>query len=371
MFKTTEGWPLLLNPYEVDVNSQALVRPEEAQFMFTSCCFDRYITPANSSLSYEDIGLALSRIWSKTMTRRDFNSSCVVQPDGFVHHIGRSMPSARRFVMKTKNKDAFQKIHDALAPDYLTSQVIPQGGKPKGSVIINGRSTRMLTLGAVSPLLFLADDIKAVKVPLKKIPQDTEMETEAQIIEDDADEDPLEEDDEEGFKGPKVESPHMKEYKDLFLAGKNAEWMLKLGCDIYRGAAAQKPKPLTKTLFGKQIMNDLKPRAIATLLIRSSTKLRAMFGAIAEQVDRKDEKFVLFAASPWEQMLYTVMLRLFHIRADAVLATMSGEDKEELIKRFNTPLSRWVEPGFFNFRLSNTEGLVLSYYINARLNLYY
>ncbi|KAJ4375415.1 hypothetical protein N0V86_006946 [Didymella sp. IMI 355093] len=83
-----------------------------------------------------------------------------------------------------------------------------------------------------------------------------------------------------------------------------------------------------KQIFGDQDPEKMGPKAMATLLIRSSCRIMAMFSAISDQVDQRNEKALIFAANPWEQMLYVVLLRAFRYKADAVLATMKGEEED-------------------------------------------
>lgn len=65
-----------------------------------------------------------------------------------------------------------------------------------------------------------------------------------------------------------------------------------------------------------------------------------MFTAIVDQLDLRDEQSLIFGNSPWEEMLYMALLRIFGIKSEAVLATMTAEDKQGIVKRFQEPLER-------------------------------
>ncbi|KAJ4371091.1 hypothetical protein N0V86_008786 [Didymella sp. IMI 355093] len=160
-----------------------------------------------------------------------------------------------------------------------------------------------------------------------------------------------------------VESPDAKEYRRLFETKDTAGFLRKLVLDINEGAENMDP-PQHKQIFGDQDPEKMGPKAMATLLIRSSCRIMAMFSAISDQVDQRNEKALIFAANPWEQMLYVVLLRAFRYKADAVLATMKGEEKKILIDRFQSPLARW-EAGSGGINENDCEILVLSYYMNS------
>lgn len=325
------------------------------------------------------------------MIRRDFVSSEVVDPIGTVHRIGASMPRAHRFNLKLKNQPQFQALHDHLIRQHLSNSVAPDPNNP-GALVLNGKSTRILNLAAISPLFLLATDVHKAKVlATKTTVAHGSHET---IVESDDDEDSSDEDEEdeeeEGLsdfmsdddqpartlkprkkRKKMVESVHAKEYREYFMAGKDKEFLVKLATDIWDNAQTLLVVPQHQQLFGKKHPRELHPKAIAAIIIQSSVRLQSLFGGVADQIDVRDEKSVIFANNPWEQMLYVVLLRVFNIAAAAVLATMSGDEKQKNVEHFQQPLARWGNPAFAGLAPDDIEVLVLSYHMNSGLNLHF
>lgn len=57
--------------------------------------------------------------------------------------------------------------------------------------------------------------------------------------------------------------------------------------------------------------------------MRSSTRLAAMFAAIADQVDNRNKKAIVFALNSWEQQLFSVLLNIMGYKSVDYLATKS------------------------------------------------
>lgn len=60
--------------------------------------------------------------------------------------------------------------------------------------------------------------------------------------------------------------------------------------------------------FSNTELKDVPAKQLAPRIICSSARLCAMFTNIADQLERRDEKSVVFANNPWEVQLYTVLL---------------------------------------------------------------
>jgi hypothetical protein len=373
------GFDPLPNPYEVRVNG-SLTHPELERFMYTAAAFERFCGPDEPFIT---VGPILARIWQRFMIRRDFMARCVINPQGYVHQIGSSMPKVHRYNLKLENDKPWQQLHDYLIKEHLTSQLTPDPNNPD-SMVLNGRSTRILNLAAVSPLLLLARGIHKAKVEAERnsvtggdmVDHDSEEEsTDEDGPEDDIDEDgdeDVEVRSEKKEKRKKVESPELKEYRDLFMAQNWAGWMRKLMVDIYDNAKELGQHEQIFKLRGAVVHPEtLSARNMAAILIRSSARLRAMFASIADQLDVRDEKSLIFANNPWESQLYAVILRIFAVNADAVLASQKGVEKEARVVGFQQPLRRWSHPGFKGVSHEDVEVLVLSYYMNSGLNLHH
>jgi hypothetical protein len=64
--------------------------------------------------------------------------------------------------------------------------------------------------------------------------------------------------------------------------------------------------------------------------MRSSTRLAAMFAAIADQVDNRNKKAIVFALNSWEQQLFSVLLNIMGYKSVDYLATMKNDHKEDI-----------------------------------------
>ena len=387
--ESLRDWPKLLNPYEVDSNGN-LVRPQDERYQFTSAAFDYFY--CNVKTDFTDVGPALAKLWAKFMIRRDFSSSEVIDPLRTIHYIGSSMPRSHRFNMKLKNKPGYQTLHDYLIKKHLSNNVMPDPNNPS-TMILNGKSSRILNFAAISPLLLLAKDVHKAKVKATKptVAHGSHMTLEDSDSESDTDDDVGDSDEEPGRsdfasdeeedrdvrvqprkkRQKMVESLHAKEYRDHFTNGNDKAFMMKLMVDIYDNAQIEMGSSMQHSIFGQQHPKDMTAKALAAVFIQSSARLCAMFAAIADQLDNREEKALIFANNPWEEMLYVVLLRIYNVKADAILATMNNEDKQKVVEQFQKPLERWTRPGFKGVAPSDLEALVLSYHMNSGLNLHY
>ncbi|KAH8732463.1 hypothetical protein GQ44DRAFT_721741 [Phaeosphaeriaceae sp. PMI808] len=175
-------------------------------------------------------------------------------------------------------------------------------------------------------------------------------------------------------KGDKKESPHLIQYREYYEKGEYEQWFRKLMDDIYRNLGDLKSGSADLT-FKQQIFRGRSPEQYQTnqlvrIFIQSSGRLCAMFAALADQIDNRNEKAIIFALNPWEQQLYTVILRIMNYKAFAHLAIFKGDHKAKIIQDFQSDLARWVDPGFEGVAENDSEVLVLSYHMNSGLNLH-
>jgi hypothetical protein len=75
-------------------------------------------------------------------------------------------------------------------------------------------------------------------------------------------------------------------------------------------------------------------------------------------------------ANPFEQQLMTTILRRSSLFANALLAIMPTQDKEDLIARFNLPLLRVHRPDSDQNHGADIEVIVLSYFVDSGFNLH-
>jgi hypothetical protein len=55
---------------------------------------------------------------------------------------------------------------------------------------------------------------------------------------------------------------------------------------------------------------------------------------IADQLDKRNEKSIIFASNPMEQILHPTLLRIYHIKVEAVLASMKPTEKANDVAEF-------------------------------------
>jgi superfamily II DNA/RNA helicase len=347
------------DPYKVDKDGQ-LVFPDLHRFCFTTVAFELFCP---DTLPAGSMGRRLAMIWQHVMIRRDYTSSCAVDPAGNRNAIGSSMPPTvmRQVQLKYEDKWALMNRRESIV-HYgklyeLQARTAPSG---QDSVLVNGRASKILTLGATSPLLFFAHFIHDSKVddPVKLTPKG---------------------------KPVKIENPAIKalreEHNKCSPEG-DAEFLRRLLVDIrdnlvreYTKHNNDHPDDPYAILLPPAILNGGDLRTInsvqlAYTLIQSSPRFRALITLLATQIDERNEKALIFSSSPFEQQLITVVLRTIQIRARSVLATMKPQDKDDVISRFNQPLTRLVDPGNDGTANDDVEVLVLSYWMNSGLNLH-
>lgn len=380
---------MLENPYEINGNGE-LVRPDDENYQYTSAAYDYFC--CKNTMDFTSVGPVIAKLWAKFMIRRDFSSFEVIDPAGTVHRIGQSMPKSHRCNLNLKNKPHFQTLHDYMIKDHLSSHVMPDPSKP-GTMVLNGKSTRILNLAAISPLFLLAVDVHTAKVEATHdtVAHGSSTALGGDSAEESSDDDQDDEEKEQGksdfedgdeeqeygaLKSRKrrrrmVESSHAKQYREHYLVGEDRGFLLKLSTDIYDNAKTRLNPPQHTNLFGHQHPNEMNDKLLCATIIRSSARLQAMYTVIGDQVDIRDEKALIFANGPWEEMLYAVLARTLGYKAEAILATMSHEDKQSIVHRFQEPLKRWSEPGFTSVDRDDIEVLVLSYHMNSGLNLHH
>jgi hypothetical protein len=74
-----------------------------------------------------------------------------------------------RYTLMLKNTDALQRLNDVLIPEFLYSYVILDPKNADGCTL-NGCSTRILSLAAISPLLLLAREIHKSRIKPPNVP---------------------------------------------------------------------------------------------------------------------------------------------------------------------------------------------------------
>lgn len=112
-----------------------------------------------------------------------------------------------------------------------------------------------------------------------------------------------------------VENPHLKEYREHFLDFRDREFLLKLAVDIHSNAARLKD-PQHKNLFPiDESLENISKIMLVALLIRNSVRVCALFKAVTEQIDHRNEKALIFANNPWEAMFYAILFRALSYKA--------------------------------------------------------
>ncbi|KAL6702419.1 hypothetical protein ACN47E_002046 [Coniothyrium glycines] len=392
---------VLQNPYERNSANKAL-RPKDVRYCYTAAAFEKFVV--QPGLDPETAGPLLATVFEKFMIRRDYSSSCIVDHEGTKHTIGQSMRAVKRYNLRLENDSWWQWLHNGLISEW-TGQVVCDSNTE--AVYQNAAASRIMGLGAVSPLLLLARDIHQAKVPIEgdsvMRPINSKIRSHRGLdpVSSDGEEEDEEHDDDildledmdindfgrgvrtsQGTPGrneskekkqEKMESPHLAKYRELFQKGDYHGWMSKLMQNIHDEALKLKGTTgeVYEFLFAhKKPLAQWTSKQKVKLLMQSSSRLRAMFACISDQVDNLNEKAIIFALNPWEQQLYTVILNLMDYKASAYLATMKSDVKAKIISDFQAPLARWVEPAFNGLRPTDMEVLVLSYHMNSGLNLH-
>jgi hypothetical protein len=105
--------------------------------------------------------------------------------------------------------------------------------------------------------------------------------------------------------------------------------------------------------------------------MRYSPRFRTMLLAVADQVVLRDGKAVIFFSNPFEQQLFTVILRYFNIAGVAALSTGKKDQSMAGIQdRFNLPLHRKRNPFDVLPKPGEIEALSGSYFLSASINLH-
>jgi hypothetical protein len=151
------------------------------------------------------------------------------------------MPKVHRYNIKLANDERWQNLHDLLIKEHIHSQLTPDQSN-LDSMVLNGRSTRILNLGAVSPLLLLATGIHKAKVEAERDSVTGKEQTQLGDADEDIEENEEEEEetaegsDDDGASGlfkrevKKMESPELKEYREYFMASPTSDlsiWKLR------------------------------------------------------------------------------------------------------------------------------------------------
>jgi hypothetical protein len=112
-------------------------------------------------------------------------------------------------------------------------------------------------------------------------------------------------------------------------------------------------------------LDDISVLDFVAFFVQTSPRIGCLLSALVDQVAARNEKATMFTANPFEQQLTTIILQRSGLLANALLATMPTLDKEELIKRFNTPLLQISHPGRDQSNRADIEVVVFSYFINS------
>ncbi|OSS43813.1 hypothetical protein B5807_11600 [Epicoccum nigrum] len=362
--------------------------------MYTAAAFEKFA--CQRILQPGEGGAILARLFKRFVIRRDYAASCVVDHKGKEHVIGSSMRAVHRYTLHLDNDEAWQEVHDSLIGEHQGNVIRDETSE---QTHLNGRAARCMNFAAISPLLLCAKGILQAKVdaerdslqhPYEKARSSTRMRDNPDLVrpplnparefDSDYDEE-YDSDEEEGEakgdkrrakgKRPKIKNPHLAQYRALYEAGQYDTWFRKLMEDIYVNLETMDPdQEVMGSLFNGKRPQDMTTTQLVNIFVASSPRLKAMIHVLADQVDNRNEKALIFAQSPWEQMLYAVILRLLDYKANAVLASQKTQVKDELIARFQTPLTRWTQPDYDGVKDSDLEILVLSYHMNSGLNLH-
>lgn len=396
-----DSLPPLGNVYDRDEDGRFTCSWEDTRYQYTSSCLDNFLIAPR--YTFLNAAPALHLIFKKFMIRRDFPSDCVVDHMGNTHMIGTDMPKAHRYTLKLKYQQNEQNLHDLLIAPWLTSRVVPSPTDPN-SLVLNGRSARTLALAATSPLLLLAENIHITKMKVEDnsvsagektvvINEDDDPDACSEDENDgDSDEDmfdaigngdskgvtlkPVKEEDEDGVLPSKkktklVKTPTIRQYDAYFAANEDEKYFRMLMDDIWAGCELRKDDKLSEKIFRGHPPSKYKIQALVRLFVQSSPRLQAFLSNIADQVDERDEKALAFVNNPFEAQLLVVIMRLLGIRAQAVLSGQGHDARLKYIDSFNSPLERWIKPGFHGTTPNDVEVLVLTYYMNSGLNLHH
>jgi hypothetical protein len=345
------------DPYAIKADGTPLY-PDRQKYICTYTAFERFFSSVSSP---GEMGRRLFEVWQRTMIRREYSSKCVVNPAGDIVRIGDNMPETQRRLVRVSYDRYWQDIYDKEAEQYK-SQMSSKNPNARSSsdpdYVLNGRTIRILNFGSTSPLLFYAKFIHDAKEPSKKGP---------------------------GF----TENRNIADLRDEFNKGTEAgdqEFLRRLMVDIRtnlfeavsydpvvgRSSVVDGPLvtlPLNEAWFTGDLEN-VSAIFLAHAFVQSSPRIKALLLALIDQVAAKSEKAIVFTANPFEQQLVTIILRRSGLLANALLATMAVQDKEELIARFNSPLLRVHRPGSDQNHGADVEVIVLSYFMNSGLNLH-
>jgi hypothetical protein len=98
-----------------------------------------------------------------------------------------------------------------------------------------------------------------------------------------------------------MESPDLREYRKYFMPKQWEKWMRKLMSDVYGNAKAMGQEHNIFVMRKKYVHPDeISIINLTAILIRSFARLRALFASLADQLDVRDEKSLIFANNPWE-----------------------------------------------------------------------
>jgi hypothetical protein len=290
------------------------------------------------------------------MIRREYSSKCVIDPWGTVARIGDNMPETDGRLIQTSYTKYRQGVYTHQAQKFRAHMSLknPNASKSHSDLdyILNSRTVRILNFGLTSLLLFFVNFIYNAKVLLSS------------------------------GTSP-VENPHIVKLRDECNKGTEAgdkELPSRLMVDIRENllneveSLTQDYDPnfrlpfLSSWLQGD--LDDISVLDFVAFFVQTSPRIGCLLSALVDQVAARNEKAMMFTANPFEQQLTTIILQRSGLLANALLATMPTLDKEELIKRFNTPLLRVLHPGRDQSNGADMEVIVLSYFMNSGLNLH-
>jgi len=78
------------------------------------------------------------------------------------------MQKAHRYTVRLQNHPNYQTMHEFPIKEHMYNNVMPDLSKP-GTMVLNGRSSRIFGLAAINPLLSLIKDIHKAKFQATRV----------------------------------------------------------------------------------------------------------------------------------------------------------------------------------------------------------
>jgi SNF2 family DNA or RNA helicase len=243
-----------------------------AKLALTTTAFKEFVLPKDKVAQ----GLALERIWSKCLIRRNYESAC---PAGSENRIGRTLPACNMIVLDLNFTDEAQKLYDTYSEAPLKKLVMKdRTGRDDSRLIINANSYRALVLLSMWPLFAF------VPAAMNKRADTIKWPTGGSLL------------------------------RKLLLA-------------VHAHPAGRLHIPAVP-----------EPDDVQGLLaefLKFAPRLRALVANIADQVIKRKEKAVIWVLYPIEQLLVTAILRCMGVDAYAFLSTLNPTERSNLQHEFN------------------------------------